>query len=200
MRVLVACEFSGVVREAFRAHGHNAFSCDVLPAEDKSPYHFQQDVRDVLSLPWDLLIAHPPCTYLANSGVRWLAGNPERCAAMRAATRFFMSLWNAPIARICVENPIPHRHAGLPRYSQIIHPWQHGHGETKATCLWLKGLPPLVPSHIVEGRTPRVHRASPGPDRWKERSRTLPGIADAMAKQWGTLPTKGDGPARPCLG
>jgi hypothetical protein len=192
MRVLVACEFSGVVRRAFHERGHDVFSCDLLPAEDKSPLHFVIDVQKLL-LPnqWDLMIAHPPCTYLCNSGVRWLyqggrgkLKNKKRWACMWGARNFFNMLRNAPIARICIENPIPHRHAQLPPYSQIIQPWEYGHGETKATCLWLKGLPPLTPTNIVKDRSPRVHHASPGPDRWKERSRTLTGIAAAMAEQW----------------
>src|SRR5271170_2661862 len=193
MRVLVACEFSGIVRRAFRARGHDAWSCDLLPAEDSSPAyraldHYQCDVREVIGWSWDLLIAHPPCTYLSNSGVRWLyrggkgkKKNWARWLAMRRAAQFFRMLLNAPIGRICVENPIPHGYARLPAYSQIIQPWQFGHGEIKATCLWLKGLPPLEPTRIVKGRKARVHRASPGPDRWKERSRTLTGIAAAMA-------------------
>ena len=197
MRVLIACEFSGVVRDAFRARGHDAWSCDLLPSEsnpfpppDKGP-HFQVDALAVAEDPayygeWNLMIAHPPCTFLANSGVRWLANNPERMRAMQHAAWFFKSLCSVErIPRIAVENPIPHRYAQLPPYTQIIQPWQFGHGEIKATCLWLKNLPPLVPTSIVEGRHARVHRASPGPDRWKERSRTLPGIAAAMADQWG---------------
>lgn len=190
MKVLVACEFSGIVREAFRKRGHDAYSCDVLPAEDGSTFHLQCDVRRALRTQWDLMIAHPPCTYLANSGVRWLAGNAERMAAMEEACEFFNELRNAPIERIGIENPIPHKYARRKiggYYDQIIHPWQFGHGETKATCLWLKNVPKLVPTNIVEGREPRVHHASPGPDRWKERSRTLQGVADAMADQWGSL-------------
>jgi len=192
MRVLVACEFSGIVREAFRKRGHVAWSCDLLPAEDGSEFHIQGDVllHGIQLRPgWDLMIAHPPCTYLANSGARWLVNNPVRQKAMRAACEFFMRLRYAPIDRIAIENPIPHKHAReyMGNYTQLIQPWQFGHGETKATCLWLKNLPKLVPTNIVEGRTPRVHHASPGPDRWKERSRTLQGIADAMADQWGSL-------------
>lgn len=191
MKVLVACEFSGVVREAFRAYGHEAFSCDLLPSDWPSPNHYQGDVRDLLSEPWDLMIAHPPCTYLANSGVRWLYGGKgtvvdnARWDEMEEAARFFQLLLDAPIERIAVENPIQHRHAALPKCDQIIQPWMFGHGETKATCLWLKGLPKLAPTNIVEGREGRVWYMSPGPDRWKERSRTLQGIANAMASQWG---------------
>jgi hypothetical protein len=192
MKVLVACEFSGIVRDAFIKAGHNAWSCDLLPVELPGP-HIQGNVLDVLSFGWDLMIAHPPCTYLANSGVRWLYGgkgkapNPVRWRDMVEATEFFAELLNAPIPRIAVENPVIHRHAGLRKPDQIIQPWMFGHGETKATCLWLKGLPKLIATDVVEGRQPRVHHASPGPDRWKERSRTLTGIAQAMASQWGTI-------------
>lgn len=196
MRVLVACEFSGVVREAFRARGHDAWSCDLLPAEDGSEFHLQCDVllHGIQLRPgWDLMIAHPPCTYLANSGVRWLVRDGKfdavRLSHMDDAISFWRQLRDAPIDRIAIENPIPHKHARFKMgcYDQVIQPWQFGHGETKATCLWLKNLPKLVPTNIVSGRTPRVHHASPGPDRWKERSRTLTGIADAMAEQWGSL-------------
>ncbi len=198
MRVLVACEFSGIVRDAFIAAGHTAMSVDLLPSERPGP-HIQTDVlRFIAPGRWDMMIAHPPCTYLANSGVRWLykggkaaefgeiEADPDRYRLMRESAEFFRALLNAPIPHIAIENPIQHRHAQLPRPDQIIQPWQFGHGEVKATCLWLKGLPKLVPTDIVDGRTPRVHHASPGPDRWKERSRTLPGIAAAMAAQWGT--------------
>lgn len=194
MRVLVACEFSGVVRRAFLVRGHDAFSCDLLPAEDGSPRHITGDVRTLLGQHWDLLIAHPPCTRLCNSGIRWLSGIPGRSLEsvwdeLNEGTALFSALWNAPIARICIENPVMHRHAKarivnyLPP-AQTIQPWQFGHGETKRTCLWLKNLEPLRSSNIVTGRTPRVHFASPSPDRWKERSRFYPGIAAAMAQQW----------------
>lgn len=192
MKVLVACEFSGIVRDAFAARGHDAWSCDLLPSE-RAGKHAQCDVRKFLTAyvePWDLMIAHPPCTYLCNSGVRWLHTQSLRRQQMIEAAHFFKALLNAPINRICVENPIPHKYAVDiigEKYSQIIQPWQFGHPETKATCLWLKGLPKLKPTNIVSGRNPRVHFASPGPDRWKERSRTLPGIADAMAQQWTEL-------------
>jgi hypothetical protein len=195
VRVLVACEFSGVVRDAFIAAGHEAVSCDLLPSERPGP-HYQGDIRNVLNRAttmglFDMCIAHVPCTFLANSGARWLYGgkgterDPVRWAQMEAAAEFFRLLLEAPIPRIAVENPIMHRHAGIRKPDQIIQPWQFGHPETKATGLWLRDLPPLVPTDIVAGRTPRVHYASPGPDRWKERSRTLPGIAAAMAEQWG---------------
>ena len=195
MRVLVACEFSGIVRDAFTARGHSAMSCDVLPTESDPINHWQGDVLDVLGWGWDLMIAHPPCTYLANSGVRWLYkdGEPDEDRWLRMAdgAEFFRALLNAPIPRIAVENPIMHKYAreivgrGPDQYVQ---PWQYGHPETKATGLWLKGLPLLTPTNVVDGREPRVHHASPGPDRWKERSRTLTGIAEAMADQWGRLP------------
>lgn len=197
MRVLIACEFSGVVREAFRRRGHEVCSCDLLPSEDASSFHVIENAEKVAYRgQFDLMIAHPPCTYLCNSGVKhlYIGGKREngpdekRWAEMLEAARFFRALLDAPIPRICLENPIMHWQARQPigwKYSQIIQPWQFGHGETKATCLWLKGLPKLQPTQIVEGRRPRVHYASPGPDRWKERSRTLPGIAEAMAEQWG---------------
>lgn len=195
MRVLVACEFSGAVRDAFRALGHEAWSVDLEPCERDPAFHFRGDVFEFLERwppgSWDLLIAHPPCTYLTNSGVRWLykggrgrRRDPKRWRDMRAAREFFMRLLMLPIPRVAVENPIPHGFAELPAYNQVIQPWQFGHGEVKATCLWLRGLPPLKPSRVVKGRKPRVHHASPSGDRWKERSRTLAGIARAMAKQW----------------
>lgn len=196
MRILIACEFSGVVREAFRAHGHDAWSCDLLPSEQPDQ-HLIGDVSEYLNDgDWDLMIAHPPCTYLCNSGVRWLFGgkgrerDPVRWQAMTDAAQFFHALLNAPIPRIAVENPVMHPYALEiigERATQFVQPWQFGHGEIKATGLWLRNLPPLVPTEIVDGRTPRVHHASPGPDRWRERSRTLSGIAKAMAEQWTNL-------------
>jgi hypothetical protein len=198
-RVLVACEFSGVVRRAFAAKGHDAWSCDLLPAEDRSNRHIVGDARDLLNDGWDLLmVAHPPCTRLCNSGVRWLSVPPkgktveQMQAELRSGAALFSAFWNAPIERICIENPVMHRHAKalIQNYvepAQSVQPWQFGHGETKRTCFWLRNLPTLVPSNIVAGRTPRVHFASPGPDRWKERSRFFPGIAQAMADQWGSL-------------
>jgi hypothetical protein len=193
VRVLVACEFSGVVRRAFAARGHDAWSCDLLPAEDGTNKHYACDVRDVLHLGWDLLmVAHPPCTRLCNSGVRWLTAPPPGRTAedVHAELLEGAAMWNAPIPRIAVENPVMHRHAKalITNYAppaQSIQPWQFGHGEVKRTCLWLRNLPPLTPTLIVDGRVPRVHRMSPGPERWKERSRTYPGIAAAMAEQWG---------------
>lgn len=183
MRVLVACEFSGVVRDAFLRRGHDAWSCDLLPSEDGSGKHTAGDVLALLrqDSQWDLMIAHPPCTYLAVSGARWFA---ERKIQQVEALAFVESLLKAPIPRIALENPIGVISTKIRKPDQIIQPWQFGHGETKATCLWLKNLPLLKPTNIVEGRKPRVHHASPGPDRWKERSRTLQGIADAMAEQW----------------
>lgn len=185
MRVLVACEYSGRVREAFAAKGHDAWSCDLLETEQPGQ-HIQGDVLELLDGSWDLVIAHPPCTYLANSGVRWLK-DPGRWELMLEGARFFRRfLYCAP--RVCIENPIMHgngqRAVGC-KPSQIIQPYQHGHGETKATCLWLRNLPLLMPSNEVSGREQRVHLLPPGPDRWKERSRTFEGIALAMAEQWG---------------
>lgn len=190
MRVLVACEYSGRVREAFRKRGHDAWSCDLLPSEDGSPFHYQGDVGRVLHEiggEWgrfDLMIAHPPCTDLAVSGARHF---PAKIADGRqqASLAFVQALMDAPIKKIALENPISIISSHIRKPDQIIQPWQFGHGETKATCLWLKGLPKLVPTDIVEGREARVHKMAPGPNRWKERSRTYQGIADAMAAQWG---------------
>lgn len=185
MRVLIACEFSGTVREEFRKKGHDAWSCDLLPTE-MAGQHVQADVLTILDAGWDLMIAHPPCTRLANSGVRWLAER-RLWEQMRQDAIFFRRLLDAEIPRVAIENPIPHRYAleviGS-KYNQIIQPYQFGHGETKATCIWLKGLPALKPTDIVDGRAARVHRESPSPERWKNRSRTLKGIAKAMAEQW----------------
>lgn len=182
-RVLVACEFSGVVRRAFRARGFDAWSCDLLPAEDGGE-HIQGDVADILGEGWDLMIAHPPCTHLAVSGARHFAAKVAD-GRQQAALEFVRVLLNAPIPRIALENPISIISSRFRKPDQIIQPWQFGHGETKATCLWLKNLPALAPTDIVEGREARVHRMPPGPDRWKERSRTFTGIGDAMADQWG---------------
>lgn len=182
MRVLVACEFSGVVRRAFRDRGHDAWSCDRLPSEDHSAYHYETDVLRVLDSSWDLMIAHPPCTHLAVSGARWFK---DKRKEQEEAMEFVRRLLNAPIGKIALENPISVISTKIRKPDQIIQPWQFGHGETKATCLWLKNLRPLKPTNIVDGREARVHRAPPRPDRWKERSRTYPGIAKAMAEQWG---------------
>ncbi len=205
MRVLIACEYSGTVRRAFRSLGHEAYSCDVLRAEDESEYHYQVDVRQILSMPrWDLAICHPPCTYILNSGCKWLykdgkrfladgtenPRDPVRWQKMVEGAEFFKRLMDSDIDRIALENPIMVGHAlsivGRD-YDQLIQPWQFGHGETKATCLWLKNLPPLVPTNIVAGREQRIHKMSPGKNRGHERSRTYPGIAQAMAEQWGAL-------------
>lgn len=197
MRVLVACEFSGVVRRAFSARGHDAWSVDLLPAEDRSNRHIIGDARDYLDDGWDLLaVFHPPCTRLCKSGLRWLHAPPKGKTLdqmwhdLDQAAELFSAFWNAPIERICVENPRMHRHAQqrIRNYRppvQVIQPWQFGHGETKATCLWLRGLMPLRPTDIVDGRRARVHRMPERPGRWRERSRTYAGIADAMANQWG---------------
>lgn len=186
MRVLIACEESATVREAFIAQGHDAWSCDILPSRvDRN--HFQCDVREVLHLGWDLMIAHPPCTRLANSGVRWLSER-NLWDEMREGAEFFRLLLNASIPRIAVENPIPHKYALAiigRKYDQLVQPYQFGHGEQKATCFWLKNLLPLRPTRIVSGREQRLHRLSPSPDRAKERSVTYAGIAQAMAEQWG---------------
>ena len=185
LRVLVACEFSGVVRRAFRALGHDAWSCDLLPAEDGDPHHIQGDVMSWLPVrrhTFDLMICHPPCTHLAVSGARWFKDKQKEQAE---ALQFVGWLMGAPIPHIALENPISIISSRIRKPEQIIQPWQFGHGETKATCLWLKNLPKLVPTSIVEGREARVHKMPPGPDRWKERSRTFTGIAEAMARQWG---------------
>lgn len=203
MRVLVACEYSGRVREAFRKLGHDAWSCDLLNAEDGSPFHYRGDCLEVArnsdGAAWDMMIAHPPCTYLTNSGVCHLKTNPSRWVDMFAGAAFFRALAMLDIPRICIENPIQHKYAkrahGCGDQTQVIQPWMFGHTEQKATCLWLKGLPPLKPTHVVKdemmllpkSQRQRLHYLSPGPDRWKERSRTYQGIADAMAQQWSTL-------------
>ena len=189
MRVLVACEFSGVVRRAFRERGHDAWSCDLLPAEDGSSGHYQDSIFHVLAdAPgrWDLMIAHPPCTDLAVSGARHFAAK-RADGRQEAALDFVRVLMNAPVTRVAIENPISIISSRIRKPDQIIQPWQFGHGETKATCLWLNNLPTLVPTKIVDGREARVHRMPPGPNRWKERSRTFEGIAAAMADQWGVL-------------
>lgn len=188
MKILVACEYSGAVRDAFIAKGHEAMSCDLQDTESPWP-HYKGDVRDVLSEQWDLLVAHPTCTYLTNSGVRWLHTDASRWPKMFEGADFFCLFDRAShIPRRAVENPIMHRYArrlvGRPA-DQIIQPWMFGHGETKATGLWLTGLPKLRPTNVVDGREARVHKMSPGPDRWRERSRTYSGIAAAMADQWG---------------
>jgi hypothetical protein len=193
---LIACEFSGTVRNAFLERGHDAWSCDLLPSEDGSNRHIRGDARGILNDGWDyLIVAHPPCTRLCNSGVRWLHKPPpsrtkeSMWEELEEGAALFSAFWNAPIPRIAVENPVMHRHAKIRivNYAppaQSVQPYEFGHGETKRTCLWLKNLPTLVPTDIVAGREARVHRMPPGPDRWKERSRFFPGIARAMAEQW----------------
>jgi hypothetical protein len=183
MKVLIGCEFSAIVRDEFIACGHDAMSCDLLPTE-KPGLHYQGDIRDVLYDHWDLGIFHPPCTRLAVSGARWFK---DYQTEQDEALDFVRMLLAAPIPRIALENPISIISSRIRRPDQIIQPWQFGHGETKATCLWLKNLPKLVPTNIVHGRDAVVHRMPPGPDRWKNRSRTYRGIANAMAQQWGDL-------------
>lgn len=200
MKVLVACEFSGTVRRAFAALGHDAWSCDLLRADDGDPNHIQGDaIAAVYSENWDLLIAHPPCTYLTNSGVTWLHKDPTRWDKLDEAAQFFRRLLNAPITKIAVENPIMHKYAkeriGGVKQSQVIQPWMFGHTEQKATCLWLKSLPLLQPTNNVkaemmalpDNERQRLHYLPPSPDRWKLRSKTYDGIAKAMAEQWGKL-------------
>lgn len=195
MRVLVACEYSGTVRDAFIALGHDAMSCDLLPTDAPGP-HYEGDVFDIIGNGWDLMVAHPPCTYLCNSGVRWLSTDIKRWPNMIDGAVFFRSLLEADIPQIAVENPIMHKHAAKiigRRQNQVVQPWMFGHPEQKATGLWLKGLPPLVATDDVrevmksqpKSVTQRLHYASPGPDRWKLRSTTFAGIAVAMAAQWG---------------
>lgn len=191
MRVLVACEFSGTVRDAFAKRGHAAWSCDLLPSESSSTYqHFQGDIKQFIKNMcadyFDLIIAHPPCTHLAVSGARWFK---DKVQEQKEAIEFVEWLWDLDCPRIAIENPVgvlPKR-SKLGKSSQIIQPWQFGHGETKATCLWLKNLPKLIPTNIVEGREGKVWKMAPGPDRAKNRSRTYQGIANAMAEQWGNL-------------
>ena len=188
MRVLVACEYSGRVRDAFIAQGHDAISCDLLPTDAPGPHH-QGDVRDMLRQPWDLIIAHPPCTRLCNSGVRWLAER-DLWAEMREGAAFFLDCLNANAPRVAVENPVMHRYARAiigrgPDFT--VQPWQFGDDFKKRTCFWTRGLSPLTPTSNLDGSTARAdcHTATPGPDRWKIRSTTYQGIADAMAAQWG---------------
>jgi site-specific DNA-cytosine methylase len=181
MKVLIACEFSGIVREAFKAKGHDAWSCDLLPTEIPGQ-HIQGDVLEILNGGgWDLMIAHPPCTHLAVSGARWFKNKQKE---QLEALEFVRALLNAPVEKICLENPVSIISTKIMKPTQIIQPYQFGHGETKATCLWLKNLPLLKPTKIVLGRLDRIHKEPPSKDRWKNRSRTYPGIANAMAKQW----------------
>ncbi|MCK5520341.1 MAG: DNA cytosine methyltransferase [Candidatus Marinimicrobia bacterium] len=184
MKVLIACEFSGIVRNAFIERGHDAVSCDIETSE-KPGAHIIGNVLDLLDDGWDMMIAHPPCTYLCNSGVRWLHEIPGRWELMRSASKFFYEFVESSIHKICIENPIPHKYGKLPKYSQIIQPWLFGHNETKATCLWLKNLPKLKPTNIVSGRQQKIHCEPPGKNRSRNRSRTYKGIAKGMAEQWG---------------
>jgi len=183
MKVLVACEYSGVVRDAFTAQGHNAMSCDLLPSETDGN-HYQGPVQDVIHAGWDLMICHPPCTHLSVSGARFFP-EKRKDGRQQASLSFVGYLLAAPIPMIALENPVSIISTWHRKPDQIIQPWQFGHGETKATCLWLKGLQPLTPTNIVDGREQRIHKMPPGPDRWKDRSRTFTGIAEAMAEQWG---------------
>lgn len=183
MKVLVACEYSGRVRDAFLSRGHDAMSCDLLPTDSPGP-HYHGDVRDVLDAGWDLMVCHPPCTDLAVSGARHFAAKIADGRQGRALD-FVRLLLNAPIERIALENPVSVISTQIRKPDQVIQPWQFGHGETKATCLWLKNLPKLRPTSIVDGRSDRIHKMPPSPDRWKLRSTTYAGIAAAMADQWG---------------
>lgn len=199
LRVLVACEYSAVVRDAFRARGFDAWSCDLLPTEGDPRWHIQMDVLECLdptlyrnhimlpggkAAPWDLMVCHPPCTDLAVSGARHFAAKVADGRQARALG-FVQRLLDAPIPHIALENPVSIISSRIRKPDCTYHPWEHGHGEVKRTCLWLKNLPILRPSNVVEGRSDRIHKMPPGPNRWKERSRTLPGVAAAMAQQWG---------------
>lgn len=199
MRVLIACEFSGVVREAFRARGHEAWSCDLIPSEDSSDYHIQDDVRGYLNDDWDLMIAFPPCTYLCGSGIHWNTRRPERAELTEDALKFVQTLLNAPIPKIALENPVGIISTRIRKPDQIIQPFQFGHDASKKTCLWLKNLPLLIPTRLVAptigangkpvyaNQTPSgQNKLGPSPDRWKLRSITYSGIAEAMADQWQT--------------
>lgn len=209
MRILIGCELSGVVRRAFAARGHDVWSCDLEPSEDRSNKHIVGDIRDILGEGWDLLmVAHPPCTRLCNSGVRWLSKAPpgrdlaDMWAELDEGAALFSACWNAPIPRVAIENPVMHRHAkeriiNYEPFAQSIQPWQFGTAEDgpdnvkKRTCLWLRNLPKLSPTGTLDGTTARdeIHKASPGPDRARFRSMFFPGIADAMADQWGSIVT-----------
>ena len=196
MKVLVACEFSGTVRDAFIKKGHDAMSCDILEGEGDGP-HYQGDIAEVLFEDWDLVIAHPPCTYLANSGVSWLHRDDSRWAKLDDAAAFFNMFLDLQVPKLCVENPIMHKYAkdriGGRQQSQVVQPWMFGHKESKATCLWLRGLPKLVPTNDVkkemmelsDAERQRLHWLPPSKDRWRIRSKTYQGVADAMAAQWG---------------
>jgi len=197
-KVLIACEESQAVTIEMRKLGHEAYSCDILPCSGGHPeWHLQQDVTDLIKQHWDLIIAFPPCTYLTVSANKWYADQPkrksgalvgaERREAREKAFDFFMLFYNCKISKVAIENPVGVMSSRLRKPDQIIQPWQYGHSETKATCLWLKGLPCLVPTNIVEGREQRLHKLPPTKDRARLRSKTFPGIAKAMAEQWGSL-------------
>lgn len=182
MKILIACEFSGIVRDSFIRKGHNAISCDLLETESNGP-HIKDDVLNHIDdSSWDMMIAHPPCTHLAVSGARWFKYKTKE---QKEALDFVRKILNAPIHKICLENPISVISTKIRKPNQIIQPWMFGHGETKATCLWLKNLPNLIPTQIVPGRENRIHKLGPSENRWKLRSLTYTGIADAMADQWG---------------
>ncbi len=200
MKILVACEYSGRVREAFRRLGFNAYSCDLLPSDDNSPFHIQGDVLSILNDGWDLMIAHPPCTYLSNSGVSWLYKNKDRWKDLITGAVFFRKLMEANIPAIAIENPIMHKYAKAiigREQSQLVQPWMFGHPESKATCFWLKGLPVLTETlnvhqefkSLSKKEAQRIHYLPPSKDRWKIRSTTYQGIADAMADQWASFLT-----------
>ena len=201
MRVLVACEYSGVIRDAFIRHGHDAISCDLLPSDSDFGPHYQGDVFDIIQDGFDLMIAHPPCTYLCVPGAHYLHKQPDRWQKMLEGKEFFMRLFSYGIDKMCIENPVPHKYAQLPKYDQIVHPWQFGHEQSKRTCLWLKGLPELIPTQVMHNHGDRYER-SPAQQakygKWSnskwyatssahERARTFQGIADAMAEQWGNI-------------
>lgn len=183
MRVLIGCEFSGRVRQAFRNLGHDAWSCDLLPSEDNSEYHIQGDILDLLKEDWDCAIFHPPCTHLAVSGARWFK---DKITEQEEALNFVRILMAAPIDRIAIENPVSVISSKIRKPDQIVQPWMFGDPFMKTTCLWLKGLDKLIPTNFVEGREQKCWKEPPGPDRWKNRSRTYQGIANAMANQWGS--------------
>ena len=196
MKILIACEYSGIVRDAFSEKGHNVMSCDLLPT-DRPGKHYQGDVRDILEDKWDLIIAHPPCTFFTNSGVRWLHEDPSRWAKLDAAAEFFNLFLDNKCKKIAIENPVPHKYAieriNGRKYTQTIQPYEFGHPESKRTCLWLKGLPKLKETNNVKDKflklpkkqAQRIHYIPPSKDRWKIRSTTFSGIAQAMADQWG---------------
>ena len=184
MKILIACEYSGKVRDAMRRRGHEAVSCDLLPTDVPGP-HYQGDVFDIINDGWDMMIGFPPCTHLAVSGARWFE---QKRNEQKAALQFVRNLMNAPIKHIAIENPISIISSHIKKPTQVIQPWMFGHGETKATCLWLKNLPPLKPTNIVEGREQKIWKLPPSEDRWKIRSQTYTGIAEAMAAQWGGQP------------